>query len=64
MFKITDCIGNTPLIALDRSITKCNATILIKLEEYNWGGSVKSRVAYQMIIDAEKRGVSPKILIM
>lgn len=59
MFKITDCIGNTPLIALDRSITKCNATILIKLEEYNWGRSVKSRVAYQMIIDAEKEGRIP-----
>jgi len=38
MFKITDCIGNTPLIVLDKRITKCNATIMVKLEEYNWGG--------------------------
>ena len=45
MFRITDCIGNTPLIALDKRITKCDATIMVKLEEYNWGGSIKSRVA-------------------
>ena len=60
MFKITDCIGNTPLIALDKRITKCDASIMVKLEEYNWGGSVKSRVAYQMIVDAEKSGRIPK----
>ena len=60
MFRITDCIGNTPLIALDKRITKCDATIMVKLEEYNWGGSIKSRVAYQMIIDAEKSGRIPK----
>ena len=32
MFKITDCIGNTPLIELDKSITQCNASIMVKLE--------------------------------
>ena len=60
MFKITDCIGNTPLIELDKSITQCNASIMVKLEEFNWGCSIKSRVAYQMIIDAEREGRIPK----
>lgn len=54
--KITDCIGNTPLIELPKEFSNSEARILIKLEEYNWGGSIKSRVGNQMIIDAEKDG--------
>ncbi len=43
-------IGNTPCVKLP------GTSIFVKLEEYNWGGSIKSRVGYQMIIDAENDG--------
>lgn len=43
-------VGNTPCIRLK------NTDIFVKLEEYNWGGSIKSRVGYQMVIDAEEDG--------
>lgn len=45
-------IGNTPCVMIPYN----NSKIYIKLEEFNWGGSVKSRVGYQMIIDAESDG--------
>jgi len=54
--EILDCIGNTPLVRLPSDFTHTNATILVKLEEFNLGGSIKSRVGYQMIIDAEQDG--------
>jgi cysteine synthase len=53
---ILDCIGNTPLVHLPSNFTHTNAAILVKLEEFNLGGSIKSRVGYQMIIDAEQDG--------
>lgn len=56
MYSSIECIGNTPIVELPLSLASCNARVLIKLEEYNWGGSIKSRVGYQMIIDAEKVG--------
>ena len=56
MMEILDCIGNTPLVRLPNDFTHTKATILIKLEEYNLGGSIKSRVGHQMVIDAEKDG--------
>lgn len=43
-------IGNTPCVQLP------GTSIYVKLEEYNWGGSIKSRVGYQMMIDAEEDG--------
>ena len=54
--EILDCIGNTPLVRLPRDFTLTEATVLLKLEEFNLGGSVKSRVGYQMVIDAEQDG--------
>ncbi len=54
--EILDCIGSTPLICLPCEFTQCEATILVKMEEFNLGGSIKSRVGYQMIIDAEISG--------
>lgn len=56
MSSIVDCIGHTPLVELPNEIIGCNARIYVKLEEFNWGGSIKSRVGYQMISDAEKSG--------
>ena len=54
--QITDCIGNTPLIEIPSGFSNSNNKIFVKLEEFNLGGSVKSRAAYQMIIDAEESG--------
>ncbi len=54
--EILDCIGNTPLVRLPNDFTLAEATVLLKLEEYNLGGSVKSRIGYQMVIDAEQDG--------
>lgn len=52
--EILDSIGNTPLIRLPNEFTQAKSTVLVKLEEYNLGGSIKSRVGYQMVIDAEQ----------
>jgi cysteine synthase len=54
--EILDCIGNTPLIRLPNGFTQTKATVLVKLEEYNLGGSIKARVGNQMVIDAELDG--------
>lgn len=56
---LTDLIGNTPLLQLKRLEKELNiqSTILAKLESFNPGGSVKDRIAFAMIEDAEKRGV-------
>lgn len=54
---IFDFMGNTPIVKLQNVINKGAADIYIKLEEFNPGGSVKARIAFQMIIDAEKYGI-------
>ncbi|MDR3110595.1 MAG: cysteine synthase A [Planctomycetaceae bacterium] len=56
--KITDLVGNTPLLELTNYSAKNNlkATILAKLEYFNPAGSVKDRIAVAMIDDAEKSG--------
>ena len=54
---ITNLIGNTPLLKLQRIPDKAHAQILCKLEFYNPGGSVKDRIALAMIEDAEKKGI-------
>ncbi len=57
--KLTDLIGNTPLVELSRfrDKHKANGRILAKLEYFNPGGSVKDRIALAMIADAKKRGL-------
>ncbi len=57
--KITDLIGNTPLVELEK-FSKSNGLdtpIIAKVEFFNPGGSVKDRIALAMVEDAEKRGV-------
>jgi cysteine synthase A len=54
---ILDCVGNTPVIRLNRMAGPDDAEVLVKFEGLNVGGSVKTRTAYNMILDAEKRGV-------
>lgn len=53
--KITDLIGNTPLVKINK-INKSKATIFVKLESFNPMHSVKDRVALAMIEAAEKDG--------
>ena len=53
---ILDSIGNTPLISLNRMCDKDSARILVKFEGLNVGGSIKTRTAYNMILEAEKQG--------
>lgn len=57
--KITDLIGNTPLLELENieKANSLNATLLAKLEYFNPAGSVKDRVAKAMIDDAEAKGI-------
>ena len=50
------CIGNTPLVKLQRMTANSSNTILVKLEGTNPAGSVKDRAALSMIMQAEKRG--------
>ncbi|MEY3371618.1 MAG: cysteine synthase [Pseudomonadota bacterium] len=52
---ILDTIGRTPVVRLER-IAPRHVRMLAKVEFFNPGGSVKDRLAYAIIIDAEKRG--------
>ena len=56
---LTQLIGNTPLLEVCRveKEEKLKARVLVKLESFNPGGSVKDRIAFAMIEDAEKMGV-------
>ena len=60
--KITDAIGNTPLVELTNIEKKYNlkARIIAKVESFNPGGSVKDRIAKAMIEKAEKEGLLNK----
>ena len=54
---ITDLIGQTPLIRLQRVVKPGMANVYVKVEAFNPGGSIKDRIALGMIRDAEERGV-------
>ncbi|MFO7524573.1 MAG: pyridoxal-phosphate dependent enzyme [Ignavibacteriaceae bacterium] len=54
---ILEQIGNTPLIRLNKINRGLKPQIFAKLESANPGGSVKDRIGYSMIIDAEQRGI-------
>ncbi len=59
---VYELIGNTPLLELSNLEKEfsINAKILAKLEYFNPAGSVKDRVAFEMITDAENRGILKK----
>jgi len=54
---ILSYMGNTPMVRLTKNIPKNSADIYLKVEEFNPGGSIKSRISLQMIIDAEEKGI-------
>jgi len=53
---VTELVGNTPLVKLERLPGNTRNTVLVKLEGNNPAGSVKDRPAYNMILQAELRG--------
>ena len=54
---ILEAMGNTPIIRLQRMTGPEDAEILVKFEGLNVGGSIKTRTAFNMILDAESRGL-------
>ncbi|QQE73379.1 cysteine synthase A [Brevibacillus composti] len=54
---ITECIGNTPIVRLNRIVPEGAAEVYVKLEMYNPSRSVKDRAAYNMIVTAEAEGL-------
>ena len=61
---ILEAMGNTPIIRLSRIADPDGADILVKFEGLNVGGSIKTRTAYNMICDAESKGLINKNTII
>lgn len=53
---IVEYVGNTPMVKVNYG-QDSGANVYLKLEEYNPGASVKTRIAFQMILDAEEQGI-------
>ena len=54
---VLDAIGHTPLVRLHRMVKPGSAEVLVKFEALNVGGSIKTRTAYNMILEAEREGL-------
>lgn len=62
---ITELMGNTPLVQLNRLAPNDGARVVLKLEYYNPGGSVKDRIGVSMIEAAERDGkIKPDTIIL
>ena len=62
---VLEALGNTPLIRLSRMVPAGSADVLVKYEGVNIGGSIKTRTACNMILDAEARGIlTPDTIIV
>jgi cysteine synthase A len=62
---ILEAVGNTPVVRLNRMAEEGSAEILVKVESLNVGGSIKTRTALNMILQAEKEGkIQPDSIIV
>ena len=62
---VLETIGNTPLVRLNKLTKDTKATVVGKLESRNPGGSVKDRICFSMIVEAEKQGlIKPNTVII
>ena len=62
---VLEAMGRTPLIRLNRMVPDGSAQVLVKFEGLNVGGSIKTRVAYNMILEAQKQGkIGPDTIIV
>ncbi len=61
---ILEAIGHTPMVRLNKLVDEDSAQVLVKYEGLNVGGSIKTRTAYNMIMDAEKKGIINKDTII
>ena len=62
---VLETIGNTPLVRLNKLTKDAKATVVGKLESRNPGGSVKDRICFSMIAEAEKQGlIKPNTVII
>ena len=62
---ILEAIGNTPIVRLNKLPRKDSAEILVKVEPLNVGGSIKTRTALNMLLQAEKEGlIGPDSIIV
>ncbi len=62
---VLEALGHTPMIKLNRMAEPDGADILVKFEGLNVGGSIKTRTAFNMIEEAEKRGlIGPDTIIV
>jgi len=57
---ILEAMGHTPIVRLQHMTSPEDAEILVKFEGLNVGGSIKTRTAFNMILDAEQRGLIGK----
>lgn len=57
---LTDLIGATPMLKLKKFARDAAGQVVAKLEYFNPGGSVKDRIGYNMILDAEQKGLIGK----
>ncbi|NLJ77461.1 MAG: cysteine synthase A [Peptococcaceae bacterium] len=54
---LTDLIGNTPLLRLRKIPQGAVADLVVKIEFFNPGGSIKDRIGYHMVLRAEEKGL-------